>query len=73
MLTRRSFLTGLAAASFMKEQYYAIRRRKKVELLFKSPDGNPNALEATEDGLWIGEQVTDRAYLVDWNGKVLTK
>jgi hypothetical protein len=29
--------------------------------LFKSPDGHPNALEATPQGLWAGEQVTDIA------------
>ena len=44
----------------------------KVTKLFKSPDGHPNALEAAPEGLWVGEQVTDRAYLLDWNtGKVL--
>jgi sugar lactone lactonase YvrE len=77
MLTRRVFAAALAAvaasADEIQDQNYPIRRRKKVETLFKSPDGNPNGLEATADGLWIGEQITDRAYLVDWNGKVLTK
>ncbi len=73
MMTRRALLAGLAATAFAKDQDYPIRRRAKVELLFKSPDGNPNGLEATADGLWIGEQITDRAYLVDWNGKVLKK
>lgn len=42
-----------------------------VTKLFKTPDGHPNALDATADGLWIGEQVTDRAVLMDLNGKVL--
>jgi hypothetical protein len=77
MLTRRVFAAALAAVAAsgaeLQDQNYPIRRRKKVETLFKSPDGNPNGLEATPDGLWIGEQVTDRAYLVDWNGKVITK
>ena len=42
--------------------------------LFRSPDGHPNALEATPEGLWVGEQTTDRAYLLDWkNGEILKK
>ena len=74
MLTRRVFTAALAAmAASANDQNYPIRRRKSVEPLFKSPDGAPNGLEATPDGLWLGEQVTDRACLVDWNGKVITK
>ena len=34
--------------------------------MFQSPEGHPNGLEATEDGLWVGEQVTDRVHLLDW-------
>jgi hypothetical protein len=31
-------------------------------------------LEATPEGLWVGEQVTDTAYLLDWKtGEVLKK
>ena len=53
---------------------YPIRRRKKVEILYQSPDGNPNGLEATADGLWVGEQITDRAYLLEWEtGRELAK
>src|SRR5215510_8035501 len=44
----------------------------KVERLFKAPDKHPNALEAQPDGLWIGDQVSERVFKVDWNtGKVL--
>jgi hypothetical protein len=43
----------------------------KTTPLFKSPEGYPNAIAATPDGLWIAEQKTDNAHLVDWNGKVL--
>jgi hypothetical protein len=44
----------------------------KVEKLFKSPDRYPNALEATPDGLWVGDQVSERVLKMDWNtGKVL--
>jgi hypothetical protein len=43
----------------------------KVEKLFKSPDRYPNALEATPEGLWISDQVSERVNLVDWqNGSV---
>jgi hypothetical protein len=44
----------------------------KVERLFKAPDKHPNALEALPDGLWIGDQVSERVFKVDWeSGKVL--
>ncbi len=66
MLTRRTLLAGLATGALAKEQDYAVRKRKKIEKLYKSPDGHPNGLEGTADGLWVGEQVTDRAYLLDW-------
>src|SRR5262252_4420347 len=41
-------------------------RKAKVTKLFKGPDEHPNALEATRDALWIGGQVTEKAYKVDW-------
>ena len=63
-------------------------RMAKTTKLFKSPDGYPNAIAVTSEGLWIGEQketgqaaaeyrlpepkdLTEHAWLVDWNGKVL--
>jgi streptogramin lyase len=47
-------------------------RQANVEKLFKAPDNHPNALEAAADGLWIGDQVSERAFRVDWKtGKVL--
>jgi hypothetical protein len=63
-------------------------RKVKTTQLFKSPDGFPNAIAVTPEGLWIGEQkesgqgaanyhlpepkdLTEHAWLVDWNGKVL--
>jgi streptogramin lyase len=47
-------------------------RQAKVERLFKAPDAHPNALEAAQDGLWIGDQVSERVFRVDWQtGKVL--
>ncbi len=71
-MTRRQFAqacgVGLGAtlAAAKDGDQYPIRKRRKVEILYHSPDGNPNGLEATEDGLWVGEQITDRAYLLDF-------
>lgn len=55
-------------------------RKLKITRLFKSPEGAPNAIAASNEGLWIGEQLTEdgqgtsnSAYLVDWSGKVLRK
>ena len=46
--------------------------KAKVEKLFKSPDRYPNALEAMPDGLWVGDQVSERVNKLDWaTGKVL--
>src|ERR1700730_15272597 len=46
--------------------------KAKVEKLFKSPDRYPNALEAMPDGLWVGDQVSERVLKLDWQtGKVL--
>lgn len=46
-------------------------RKVKTTPLFKSPEGYPNGIAVAPDGLWIAEQKTDNAHLVDWNGKVL--
>jgi streptogramin lyase len=47
-------------------------RQAHVERLFKAPDIHPNALEAAPDGLWIGDQVSEKVFKVDWKtGKVL--
>lgn len=44
----------------------------KIEMLWKSPDRYPNALEASPEGLWVGDQVSERINLLDWKtGKVL--
>ena len=70
MMERRSFLGSLLVAAFNPAPDVPSRAAKPVKL-FKSRDGHPNGLETSREGLWIGEQYTDRAYLVDWNGKVL--
>lgn len=67
-MDRRTFLATSAGAAL------AAVTQPKVTKLWKSPDGHPNALESTPEGLWVGEQTTDRAYLLDWKtGKVLRK
>jgi len=43
----------------------------KTTALFKSPEGYPNGIAASPEGWWIGEQKSDNAVLVDWNGKLL--
>lgn len=69
ILNRRNFL-ALVAASAARGSDIPTRAAKVVKL-FRSPDGHPNGLETASEGFWIGEQVTDRAHLVDWNGKLL--
>src|SRR4029078_297837 len=76
---RRAFLgtlgAGLVGARFASAQSGGAPqpkvRKAKTSTLFKSPEGYPNALAATKEGRWIGEQKTDHACLVDWNGKLL--
>src|SRR4029079_7044464 len=82
---RRAFLgsvgVGLLGAPFVRlqsgpgasgsEPQIPVRKVKTTPL-FKSPEGDPNALAVAPDGLWIAEQKTDNAHLVDWNGKLLT-
>ncbi len=69
-LERRRFLTTLLAVPLLRTSDVPTRQAK-VMRLFKSPDGHPNAMETTGEGLWIGEQTTDRAHLVSWQGRLL--
>lgn len=72
-MERRAFLFSLAAAAAAAKGRVPIHKARAVKL-FRSPDGHPNALEATSQGLWVGEQVTDNAYLLDWrSGEILKK
>ena len=63
-MNRRVFLASILAATVP-------RRQAKVMKLFRSPDGHPNGLETVKQGFWIGEQTTDRAHLVDFDGKLI--
>lgn len=63
-MTKREFLAAgigaglsLSSAAFAQTGGKKITARKaKTTKLFKSPEGFPNALAATPEGLWIGEQ-----------------
>ena len=73
-----ALVAGLASTSMLDAQQEGApktpptpTRAAKVERLFKAPDSHPNALEAAPDGLWIGDQVSEKVFLVDWkSGKV---
>lgn len=47
------------------------KRKGKIVKMFKSPEGYPNAMALTSEGVWLGEQKTDHAILVDWDGRLL--
>ena len=69
-ITRRAVLASVPMLALAAKKHPV--RKARVEPLWKSPGGHPNALEASPEGLWVGEQVSDRAYLLDWTtGKVL--
>jgi len=78
-IRRREFIGATLALGIASAQEEASRRppapptrKAKVEKLYKAPDMHPNALEAAADGLWIGDQVSERVFRVDWKtGKVL--
>ena len=75
--TASAMVAGMATAKLASSQEGSPApkvptRPAKVERLFKAPDIHPNALEAAPDGLWIGDQVSERVFRVDWQtGKVL--
>ena len=50
-----------------------LHKPRAVAKLFQSPEGHPNSLDNTNEELWIAEEISERAYLVDWTGKVLHK
>ena len=55
MLNRRLFLSSLAVAGLAAKDRVPIRNAR-ITKLFKSPEGHPNALEATPEGLWVGDR-----------------
>ena len=98
-MTKREFLTaGLGAGLALAIRTTAFSqsssgarppsRKAKTTKLFKSPQGYPNGIAVTPEGLWIAEQklsgaqaatyhlpepksLTEAAWLVDWDGKLL--
>lgn len=48
-------LSGVRSATAQKSDKAPVRKAK-TKKLFKSPKGFPNAISATPEGLWIGEQ-----------------
>jgi streptogramin lyase len=80
-MRRREFFAGAAAAvaatsaagaTRIDPNKVRVRKAGKVEIVFKSPDRQPNGLQATKEGLWIIDQGDgNRASLVTYEGKVL--
>jgi len=79
-MRRRDFVGAALAAGLASAQEESPKPKAKelpthtakVTKLYKSPDLHPNALEATNDGLWIGDQVSETVNKVDWKtGKAL--
>lgn len=76
-MTKREFLTagigaGLAIGSLRTASAQSGGRKipvrkAKTKKLFKSPDGFPNGLAATPEGLWIGEQKLSGAQAKSYN------
>ena len=69
-MERRKFLGSMLAAGVAAAKDAPVRRAMVVKL-FKSPDGHPNALETVKEGFWIGEQSTDAAHLMSFDGKLI--
>lgn len=56
-MTKREFLAaGFGAAFAQPPSGKVAKRMAKTTKLFKAPDGFPNGLAATPEGLWIAEQ-----------------
>jgi streptogramin lyase len=47
-------------------------RVRKAREVFRGPGPQVNGLQAVPEGLWVSDQVNNRTYLVDYQGKVLT-
>ena len=50
-----------------------IKIATKVETAFIAPTTAPNGMNASPEGLWMIDQITDDAYLVDQKGKILRR
>ena len=78
-MRRRDFLAATAAAVPLASaaprldlSKIKVRKTGKVEIVFDSPGGQPNGLQATTDGVWIMDQGPgNKAHLVSYEGKVI--
>lgn len=50
-----------------------IKTPSQVETAFIAPTPAPNGMNASPEGLWMIDQITDDAYLVDQKGKILRR
>lgn len=68
-----------APAPARRERPEIPKRAARTTVLYKVPEGFPNAMQGTPEGLWVGEQKsadggrkTEKAMLLDWKtGKLL--
>jgi streptogramin lyase len=44
----------------------------KARAVFRGPGPQVNGLEAVPEGLWVSDQIDNRTYLVDYEGRILT-
>ncbi len=71
-MTRRRLLLSSLAAPGLLTAAKVEERTVTAEKVFTAPGGrHPNGLQATRDGLWILDQSDNKAYLVDYGGKLL--
>jgi len=75
LLTRQVAARGQGSAFLGESQRRPAAPPKVLKVtttpLFKSPEGYPNGIAVAPEGLWIAEQRSDNAVLVDWQGKLL--
>ena len=70
-MTRRRLLLSSLAAPALFAAAKATERSVTAQKVFTAPGGgHPNGLQATADGLWILDQGDNKAYLVDYDGKL---
>ena len=50
-----------------------VRKASRVETVFMAPTSAPNGMNASHEGLWMIDQITDDAYLVDESGRMLRR
>src|ERR1700692_1649588 len=76
MLSRRRWLQATAALAGAPQLHSAPHElnfstvvEAKVDRMFRTPGPNPNGLQATNEGLWIYDQGTNKVALVGYDGR----